>query len=84
MPSGKYTLGAWGPAVNILALIYGVGGALNLAWPRGGPDVAWSDKWIVVIGCAIVVGVGLLYMSLLQPYTRSETPHGDAARALSG
>ena len=28
-----------GLPVNIAALVYGVGGALNLAWPRGGDEV---------------------------------------------
>ena len=78
IPSGKFTLGRYGWAVNIAALVYGVAGALNLAWPRGGDDVAWSDKWIVVIGCAIVAGVGLAYMLLGRPYERSEAPSGDA------
>jgi len=81
IPSGKFTLGRYGWAVNIAALVYGVGGALNLAWPRGGDDVAWSDKWIVVIGCSIVVGVGLAYMLLGRPYERSEAPSGDAVAA---
>ncbi|RKQ87195.1 amino acid/polyamine/organocation transporter (APC superfamily) [Solirubrobacter pauli] len=75
-PSGKFTLGRYGFVVNICALVYGVGGALNLAWPRG--DAAWYDKWIVVLGCAIVAGVGLAYMLLGRPYERSEAPHGDA------
>lgn len=75
-PSGKFTLGRWGFPVNICALVYGVGGALNLAWPRG--DAAWYDKWIVVLGCAIVAGVGLAYMLLGRPYERSDAPHGDA------
>ena len=66
--------------MNIAALVYGLGGALNLAWPRGGDDVPWSDKWIVVIGCVIVVGVGLLYMLLGRPYARSDPPAGDAVR----
>src|ERR1700754_5099500 len=78
VPSGRFTLGRYGMAVNIAALIYGVAGALNLAWPRGGDDVAWSDKWIVVIGCAIVIGVGLAYMLLARPYERSNAPAGDA------
>jgi amino acid transporter len=78
VPSGKFTLGRYGWAVNIAALVYGVAGAVNLAWPRGGDDVAWSDKWIVVIGAAIVVGVGLAYMVLGRPYERSEAPAGDA------
>jgi amino acid transporter len=77
-PSGKFTLGRYGFAVNIAALIYGVGGALNLAWPRGGDDVAWTDRWIVVIGCAIVAGTGVAYMLLGRPYERSDAPYGDA------
>ncbi|MDA0183158.1 amino acid permease [Solirubrobacter phytolaccae] len=76
VPRGKFTLGRYGFAINVAALIYGVGGALNLAWPRG--DAAWYDKWIVVLGCSIVAGVGLLYMLLGRPYERSEAPYGDA------
>ena len=77
VPSGKFTLGRYGWAVNIAALIYGVGGALNLAWPRGGDDVAWSDKWIVVIGCSIVIGSASLHAA--RPAVRaSEPPAGDA------
>jgi amino acid transporter len=82
VPSGRYTLGRWGLPVNIVALIYGVGGAINLAWPRGAADAAWTDKWIVVIGCAVVIGVGVLYMTLARPYLRGTSPHGDATGAL--
>jgi len=78
VPRGKFTLGRWGLPVNIAALVYGVGGALNLAWPRGGDEVAWTDKWIVVIGCAIVVGSGVIYMLAGRPYARGTSPAGDA------
>jgi amino acid transporter len=78
VPAGKFTLGRWGFAVNIAALTYGVAGALNLAWPRGGDDVPWTDRWIVVIGCAIVAGTGVLYMVLGRPYARGTSPSGDA------
>jgi amino acid transporter len=81
IPKGKFTLGRWGLPVNVLAFAYGVGGALNLAWPRGGDEVAWSDKWIVVIGCAIVAGSGVLYMLLGRPYARGTSPAGDAVSA---
>ena len=77
-PSGRFTLGRWGLPVNVAALVYGVAGALNLAWPRGGDDVAWSDKWIVVLGAAIVASAGLAYMLLGRPYERSTAPAGDA------
>jgi amino acid transporter len=81
VPSGKFTLGRYGFAVNICALVYGVGGALNLAWPRGGDEVTWYDNWIVVIGCAIVAGVGIAYMLIGRPYERSDAPYGDATSA---
>jgi amino acid transporter len=81
IPRGKFTLGRWGLPVNVAAFVYGVGGALNLAWPRGGDEVAWSDKWIVVIGCAIVAGSGVLYMLLGRPYARGTSPAGDAVSA---
>ena len=77
-PTGKFTLGRYGYAINIAALVYGVAGALNLAWPRGGDEVAWYDNWIVVIGCAIVAGVGIAYMLLGRPYERGTAPYGDA------
>ena len=78
VPRGKFTLGAWGLPVNLLALAYGVAGALNLAWPRQVEGANWYDEWIVVLGCAIVVGSGLLYMLLGRPYARGTTPAGDA------
>jgi amino acid transporter len=78
VPRGKFTLGAWAWPVNIAAFAYGVGGALNLAWPRQVEGASWYDEWIVVIGCAIVVGSGLLYMLAGRPYLRGSSPAGDA------
>jgi len=82
-PTGKFTLGRYGFPVNVAALVYGVCGALNLAWPRGGDEVAWSDRWIVVLGCVVVAGVGVAYMLLGRPYERSDAPYGDATRVRS-
>jgi amino acid transporter len=81
LPSGAFTLGRYGRAVNVAAVVYGTAGALNLAWPRQVEGASWYDEWIVVIGCAIVAGVGLIYMLLGRPYTRSDAPSGDAVRA---
>jgi hypothetical protein len=78
VPRGKFTLGAWGLPVNIAAFVYGVAGALNLAWPRQVEGANWYDEWIVVLGCAIVAGSGLLYMLLGRPYARGTSPAGDA------
>jgi amino acid transporter len=78
VPSGKYTLGRWGLAVNVAALTYGVAAGINLAWPRG--EGAWYDKGSVLVGLAVVIGVGLLYMVLGRPFDRSDAPSGDAVR----
>ncbi|MGX6449377.1 APC family permease [Patulibacter sp. S7RM1-6] len=75
VPSGKYRLGRWGLPVNVAALTYGVLGIANLAWPRG---TAFADRWSVLLGCALITGAGLLYMTLRRPYTRSDAAHGDA------
>jgi amino acid transporter len=78
IPSGDYRLGRWGLPVNVLALTYGVAGALNLAWPRADAGTPWYDKWVVALGLAIVVGSGLLYMAIGRPYRKSDAPAGDA------
>ena len=77
VPSGKYTLGAWGLPVNVAALAYGVIAMVNMAWPRT-PDAAWYDNWIVALSAVIVVGVGLVYMAVHPLHDRSEAPYADA------
>src|SRR5206468_10203252 len=76
--SGAYRLGRWGLPVNIMALGYGVAAAINLAWPRAAVGAAWYDRWVVLLGLAVVLGVGLGYMVLGRPYRRGTTPAGDA------
>ena len=75
-PRGEFRLGRWGVAVNVLALVYGVAAGLNLAWPRG--TGAWYDKGSVLLGTAVVVVVGLLYMVIGRHYGRGDAPAGDA------
>lgn len=76
-PAGKWSLGKWGIVVNFAALAYGVSAMVNMAWPRT-PDASWVDNYIVLIGVAIVAGVGLIYMALGRPYRHSDAPEGDA------
>jgi amino acid transporter len=76
-PSGKFTLGAWGWAVNIGALVYGVSAIINMAWPRT-PDAAWYINYAMVLSTAIVIGLGLVYMWLAKPYDHGTAPAGDA------
>ncbi len=77
VPSGKYSLGAWGLPVNIIALVYGIVAMINMAWPRT-PDVAWYDNWIVALSGAVVVIIGLVYMAIHPLHDRSSAPYDDA------
>ena len=64
VPSGKYTLGAWGLPVNIAALVYGVHrhgqhGVAAHAGRRRGTTTGSS-----LLSAAVVIGVGLVYMAV--------------------
>jgi amino acid transporter len=76
-PSGAFTLGRWGRAINIAGIIYGVCAILDLLWPRT-PDAPWYVNYSLSVSVAIMVGGGLLYMLLGRPYDRGTAPAGDA------
>ena len=62
---GYFTMGRWGLPVNILAVVWGIGMAINLAWPRvavyGEP---WYFTWGAFLYIGIIVGAGLLWYAL--------------------
>ena len=63
--------------VNCCALAYGIFAMILLAKPVDTDN--FIDKWAVLIGTAIVLGSGLLYMTIAKPYNGSEgIPEGDA------
>lgn len=76
-PSGAFRLGAWGPLVNIAALVYGVGAIVNLVWPRS-PDADWYINYATPLTVGIVVGLGLIYMLLFRSHEENTAPYGDA------
>jgi urea carboxylase system permease len=59
---GYFTMGKWGLPVNIVALVWGIGMALNLAWPReavyGEP---WYNTWGAFVYIGVILGFGLLW-----------------------
>ncbi|WP_046791778.1 APC family permease [Tatumella morbirosei] len=69
-PSGSWTLGSFGLLVNILALAYGLFGIWLLCQPGSGDS--FLDKWIVLIGLAIVLLSGALYLFIARPYEKTE------------
>ena len=59
---GYFTMGKWGMLVNIVAVVWGVAMALNLAWPReavyGSP---WYNTWGAFVYIGVILGLGLLW-----------------------
>ena len=77
VPSGPFTLGRWGMPITIAALTYGVLTMINVAWPRT-PEAPWYDNYVVILSAFIGIGIGVVYMVIAKPYTRSEATSGDA------
>lgn len=75
-PAGPFNLGRAGFAVNVAALLYGIGAMILLAWP--GRSGEFLNDWIVLIGLAVVMGSGMLYLFLARPDRHSTAPQGDA------
>jgi urea carboxylase system permease len=62
---GYFTMGKWGMAVNIVAVVWGIGMALNLAWPREAVyGVGWYNAWGAFIYIGVILGAGLLWYFL--------------------
>ena len=59
---GYFTMGGWGLWVNLIAVLWGAGMALNLAWPReaiyGTP---WYNTWGAFAYTGVILGAGLLW-----------------------
>jgi urea carboxylase system permease len=62
---GYFTMGRWGMLVNSVALLWGAGMAINLAWPReavyGAP---WYNTWGAFVYIAVILGAGLAWYAL--------------------
>src|ERR1700744_4474127 len=77
IPGGKFRLGAWAYPVNIVALIYGVGAIVDMAWPRT-PAQPWYINWSMSVTWLGIVAIGALYMIIGRPYDHGNAPAGDA------
>jgi len=62
---GYFTMGRWGMAVNVVAVLWGSGMAINLAWPREAVyGTPWYNTWGAFVYIAVILGVGLLWYAL--------------------
>ncbi|MBK0422130.1 amino acid permease [Leucobacter sp. CSA2] len=75
-PAGPFNLGGLGMIVNILALAYGLFAMYLLAKPGETGD--FFADYVVLIGLAVVLGTGLVYLFVARPDRHSTAPSGDA------
>ncbi|HEX3808878.1 MAG TPA: amino acid permease, partial [Rhizomicrobium sp.] len=76
-PGGQFKLGGWGVPVNIVALAYGVGAIVDMAWPRT-PASPWYINCAMSVTWLFIIGLGALYMLAARPYDHGAAPAGDA------
>ena len=70
-PEGYFTMGRFGFAVNAVAVVWGAGVAINLAWPRSSIYNAtepfhWYLKWGAVLFVGVVMLGGFAYYWFVQ------------------
>lgn len=70
-PAGRFTLGRWGLPVNVVAVLWGAGMTINLAWPRNeiynaAPPYHWYLKWSSVLFVAVFAIGGFAYYWFVQ------------------
>ena len=62
---GYFTMGRWGLLVNIVAVSWGAGMVLNLAWPREAVyGTPWYNTWGAFVYIAVILGAGLGWYAL--------------------
>ncbi|MGW6743474.1 APC family permease [Streptomyces sp. NPDC055025] len=68
---GHFSLGRFGLPVNLLAVLWGIGMSVNLAWPRSEvygaePPFPWYPRWGVLLFATVVAAGGFTYYWLVQ------------------
>jgi urea carboxylase system permease len=57
---GYFTMGRWGTLINSVAVLWGAGMALNLAWPREAVyGTPWYNTWGAFVYIAVILGAGV-------------------------
>ena len=66
---GYFSLGRWGLPINVIAVVWGAGMALNLIWPRqevynATEPFHWYLQWGAVLFIGLIVVIGLAWYLL--------------------
>ena len=70
---GKFFLGRWGLALNIIAVAWLLFETVNIAWPRAEfapPDAPFIQVWAVIVVFSVAAAIGLVYMLIAKPQAR--------------
>lgn len=67
IPTGKFTLGRWGMAVNVAALVYGVTAIIILSVKTPAATDDFFDKWLVPVSAGVVALIGLVWLLVARP-----------------
>ena len=78
-PAEGFSLGRWGLPVNIVAVLWGTGMALNLAWPRREiynfkAPYHWYLQWGAFVFIGVIAVGGLAYYQLRQRHRSGVLP----------
>ena len=70
---GRVRLGRAGLVINVVAVVWLLFEATNIAWPRvelapvGG---SWVQVWAVILVFSVLFAIGLVYVMVAKPHTR--------------
>ncbi|MFF5445695.1 APC family permease [Streptomyces sp. NPDC012888] len=71
VPAGHIRLGRKGTVLNVLAVLWTGFQVVNVCWPRAvlaPPGAPWYQVWAAVLGIAVVLGSGLVYLLVKRPH----------------
>ncbi|MER7048849.1 APC family permease [Streptomyces jumonjinensis] len=71
--AGQLRLGRAGLVINVLAVVWLLFEAVNIAWPRAElapADGSWVQVWAVILVFSALFVAGLLYIVIVKPHTK--------------
>jgi amino acid transporter len=73
---GELRLGTVGLTLNVIAVVWLVFEAINVAWPReilAPPGAPWYVVWAVIVVFSGLAVLGLIYLAVARPHARIAT-----------
>lgn len=94
-PNGRFSLGKFGLAVNIAAVLWGAAMVVNIAWPRreiynAEPPYHWYLQWSSLLFVGVGAGAGFAYYWFVQRHRigvladHAAAPSVESAESSSG